>query len=98
MATIFNLPRRARVIDVTVLLDVPVGVLDRHLYEIQQSTPQCMYAPLAAIRIIADALAPEKPLLPGWSVEGAQARRAELLSVLALYPCAEGDEQGAPQT
>ena len=97
-ATILIFPTRVRKVDVGFLLDVRVSVLDRQLYEIQQSMPECLHLPLAAIQAVADALAPENPLMPGWSTEGAQARRAELLSVLALYPCAEGEEQGHPRT
>jgi hypothetical protein len=98
VATIFNFPTRVRRVDVDFLLGVPTSVLDRHLYEIQQTMPECLHLPLAAVQAVADALAPEKPLLPGWSVEGSQVRRAELLSLLALYPCAKGDGKGLPRT
>ena len=84
--------------DVDFLLDVPVRVLDRHLYEIQQTMPECLHLPLAAVLAVADALAPEKPLLAGWSVEGSQARRAELLSLLALYSCAKVETKGLCRT
>lgn len=98
MATILDFLPRIRTVsfDIGPLLYVPAPVLDKHLYAIQRENPAQLPFILRVVHMAADALAPGKTLPPDWDAESAQARRAELLSVLALYPCAEGESQERP--
>lgn len=98
MAILLNFPSRQRTVerDISVLLYVPITELDRHLYKLSQQTPEYLPMILAVVRIVADELAPGKRLPPGWDAESMQTRREELISVLALYPCVEGESQERP--